>query len=226
MSDEKKDALAVDCTIEKELVEKIAKNPVLPSYLRTKLSNQEVPSLLEIGLSFISKSGGSAIGNPAFGEMLFKQLLDLVVSKDSIDQIRKDCKDSDQSVLASKMILHFVDRFSVFLEGINPKDQIEGMLATQMIGIHHATMDALEKARSFKDPDIKNSFLNSSAKLSRTFAAQMEALNRHRGKGQQKMTVEHVHVNAGGQAIIGNVQSGHKKKKDGGVMGLKANNED
>ena len=31
----------------------------------------------------------------------------------------------------------------------------------------------------------------------------MEALNRYRGKGQQKMTVEHVHVHDGGQAMVG-----------------------
>jgi len=35
----------------------------------------------------------------------------------------------------------------------------------------------------------------------------VEALNRHRGKGQQKVTVEHVTVNAGGQAIVGSVQA-------------------
>jgi hypothetical protein len=34
----------------------------------------------------------------------------------------------------------------------------------------------------------------------------LEALNRHRGKGQQKMTVEHVHVHSGGQAIVGTVE--------------------
>lgn len=42
-------------------------------------------------------------------------------------------------------------------------------------------------------------------KLSRTHAALLEALNRHRGKGQQKVTVEHVHVHAGGQAVVGMV---------------------
>ena len=36
----------------------------------------------------------------------------------------------------------------------------------------------------------------------------MDALGRHRGKGQQKVTVEHVHVNAGGQAIVGAVAAG------------------
>jgi hypothetical protein len=40
-------------------------------------------------------------------------------------------------------------------------------------------------------------------KLSRTYATLVEALNRHRGKGQQKVTVEHVHVHEGGQAIVG-----------------------
>ena len=54
-------------------------------------------------------------------------------------------------------------------------------------------------------------------KLARTFATQMEALNRYRGKGQQKMTVEHVHVHDGGQAIVGQVaQGGGATEKDRG----------
>ena len=54
-------------------------------------------------------------------------------------------------------------------------------------------------------------------KLARTFATQMEALNRYRGKGQQKMTVEHVHVHDGGQAIVGQVaQGGGATEKDKG----------
>jgi hypothetical protein len=44
-------------------------------------------------------------------------------------------------------------------------------------------------------------------KLSRTYATLLEALNRHRGKGQQKVTVEHVHVHSGGQAVVGVVEA-------------------
>ena len=44
-------------------------------------------------------------------------------------------------------------------------------------------------------------------KLSRTFARLLEALNRHRGKGQQKVTVEHVHVHSGAQAVVGTVET-------------------
>jgi hypothetical protein len=35
----------------------------------------------------------------------------------------------------------------------------------------------------------------------------LDALNRHRGKAQQKITVEHVHVNSGGQAVVGIVEA-------------------
>ena len=45
----------------------------------------------------------------------------------------------------------------------------------------------------------------------------MMIAHRRWGKGQQKMTVEHVHVHEGGQAIVGNVQQGggaDKKEKE------------
>src|SRR3954452_22192809 len=48
--------------------------------------------------------------------------------------------------------------------------------------------------------------LSQANKLSRTYALLLDALNRHRGKGQQKVTVEHVHVHSGGQAIVGMVE--------------------
>ena len=40
------------------------------------------------------------------------------------------------------------------------------------------------------------------------YTQQVAALNKHRGKGQQKVTVEHVNVHAGGQAVVGNVEMG------------------
>ena len=53
---------------------------------------------------------------------------------------------------------------------------------------------------------------NLAVKLLRTFTTQLEALQRYRGKGQQKVTVEHVNVNAGGQAIVGTVHRGPTNK--------------
>ena len=96
------------------------------------------------------------------------------------------------------------------LVGIGPKDELEGMLATQLIACHHASMECFRRAMIGEQTfEGRQDSLNQASKLSRTYATLLEALNRHRGKGAQKVTVEHVHVHEGGQAIVGNVsQSG------------------
>ena len=48
---------------------------------------------------------------------------------------------------------------------------------------------------------------SAAARLLRAYAAQVEALRRLRNGGSQTLRVEHVHVNEGGQALIGNVKS-------------------
>ena len=74
-------------------------------------------------------------------------------------------------------------------------------------------MDCYRIAAKSQTIDTKNLVFNSANKLTRTYTMQMEALNRYRGKGQQKMTVEHVHINSGGQAIIGNVTKNSSNAK-------------
>ena len=88
-----------------------------------------------------------------------------------------------------------------------PKDELEGMLAAQLIASHHAAMECYRRAMvSEQTFEGRHENLRQATKLSRASAALLEALNRHRGKGQQKVTVEHVHVHAGGQAIVGTVE--------------------
>jgi hypothetical protein len=90
------------------------------------------------------------------------------------------------------------------LMGIAPQDELEGMMAAQLVAAHNAAMECYRRAmigeQSFEG---RREALTQANKLSRTYAALVEALNRHRGKGQQKVTVEHVHVHAGGQAVVG-----------------------
>ena len=92
--------------------------------------------------------------------------------------------------------------------GIEPRDHIEAMLAAQMAAVHNATMTFARRLTVVETLPQQDSAERAFNRLARTFVAQMEALNRHRGKGQQKMTVEHVHVHEGGQAIVGNVETG------------------
>jgi hypothetical protein len=91
------------------------------------------------------------------------------------------------------------------VKGIEPRNQIEAMLAAQMAAVHNATMAFARRLANIENIPQQDSAQNAFNKLARTFAAQVEALKRYRSGGEQKMTVQHVHVAEGGQAIVGNV---------------------
>jgi hypothetical protein len=93
------------------------------------------------------------------------------------------------------------------VKGLQPRDQVEAMLAAQMAAVHNATMNFarhLARAENIPQQDSAERAFN---KLARTFAAQVAALKDYRSRGEQRMTVQHVHVGEGGQAIVGNVST-------------------
>ena len=93
------------------------------------------------------------------------------------------------------------------VNGIGPRGELEAMLASQMFAAHRLAMKAAADAAHIKNLALQDMKAKQAAKLMRVFTSQMEALQRYRGKGQQKMTVEHVHVHEGGQAVVGQVAS-------------------
>jgi hypothetical protein len=91
------------------------------------------------------------------------------------------------------------------VKGIEPRDQIETMLAAQMAGIHKTIMTFTRRLANVETIQQQDSAERALNKLARTFVSQMEALKRYRTGGEQKVTVQHVSVSEGGQAIVGNV---------------------
>lgn len=91
------------------------------------------------------------------------------------------------------------------IKAVRPRDELETMLATQMAAVHLATMTFARRLAHVDNIPQQDSASNAFNKLARTFAAQMEALKRHRSKGEQRVIVERVNVAAGGQAIVGPV---------------------
>ena len=82
------------------------------------------------------------------------------------------------------------------------------MIGAQLLAAHNAAMECYRRAMIHEQTfEGRREALSQANKLSRTYATLVEALNRHRGKGQQKVTVEHVHVHAGGQAVVGMVET-------------------
>jgi hypothetical protein len=141
----------------------------------------------ETGTTLLLNALGTA--NPIFAEGLIKQLM----------HIGTDGRD-----VATDNINFMI----AVIADIEPRDQMEAMLAAQMAAVHMATMNYAARLTSASSPHQAEAAEKTFNKLARTFTTQLEALNRYRGKGQQKMTVEHVHVHDGGQAIVGTVTKG------------------
>lgn len=140
------------------------------------------------GWGLLMEAMGTVSGH--FSEQLLKQMVNALTHGKGIDQ-------------------EAVNFALAVVAGIKPRDELETMLVAQMTAIHCATMNFSRRLNHVTDIDHLNSVERTLNKLARTFTTQMEALKKYRG-GEQKITVQHQHVtvNDGGQAIIGNVEQG------------------
>lgn len=83
-----------------------------------------------------------------------------------------------------------------------PTSAIEGMAAAQLVALHNAAMECARRAMiPEQTADGCKLNLDGANKCSRTFAVLLDSLNKHRGKGQQTVRVEHVHVDARQQTV-------------------------
>jgi hypothetical protein len=99
-----------------------------------------------------------------------------------------------------------VNAVLAFVEGAEPKDEVEAALAIQLACLHAVTMSMLSNLGGACG-GTRNTAMTASvvARLQKAFAAQVEVLRKLKHGGSQLVRVEHVHVNEGGQAVIGNV---------------------
>lgn len=133
------------------------------------------------------------------------------LAKMLIDQLVNIRYKNNTSETDEQFYSQYVKNILDTIKNINPADHVEAMIAVQMFSIHNAIMKNCSLAVNFiestdiKTIEVTNLRFNMINKLARTFAMQMESLTRYRTKGQQKITVEHLQINSGGQAIIGSV---------------------
>ena len=94
------------------------------------------------------------------------------------------------------------------VEGARPSDELQAMLALQIAVAHELTMQALRRASRVDQIPQYESAGAMAVKLMRAFGSHCELLAKLQRGGEQTVRVEHVHVHAGGQAVVGNVTSG------------------
>jgi hypothetical protein len=100
---------------------------------------------------------------------------------------------------------HGINFMLSIIKGIEPRDQLETMLAAQMAAVHMASMTFARSLACVENIPQQDSAERAFNKLTRTFTMQMEALKRYRTGAEQKVTLQNVSVADGGQAIVGNV---------------------
>lgn len=95
-----------------------------------------------------------------------------------------------------------------FADCLGAEGLLQNMLATQLLGIHDLQQKLLSYAYKYMhDPKYGQYYLNAAAKLSNVFIQLVNSLQKLQGNCQQKVVVEHLHINEGGRAIIGQVNS-------------------
>ena len=95
-----------------------------------------------------------------------------------------------------------------------PRNPIEASLAAQMTATGETAMMFLNRATGpDQTQDAVDLNVTRATRLMRLHLEQIEAMQKLKGKtGQQKVTVEHVHVHDGGQAIVGAVSTTKKER--------------
>jgi hypothetical protein len=102
-----------------------------------------------------------------------------------------------------------------FVEGAKPQNEVESALVMQMGCTHAAAMAVLGRVAGAHGPTRSTAAMASAAaRLLRTYAIQVETLRRLRNGGSQFVRVEHVHVNEGGQAVVGTLAVRRTRETD------------
>lgn len=112
---------------------------------------------------------------------------------------------------------------------IKADNSLEKMLAHQMVAAHELMMksanSAMNELEKLNKKQISHQYhqeegveyqrlANSTAKLMNAFSTHYLTLQKIRSGGNQTMTVQHVHVNEGGQAVIGSIHRGRGEKNE------------
>jgi hypothetical protein len=140
--------------------------------------------------------------DPELGEALMAEALGLADRDAMHGMLRQLVKASVSGESPDAVNLAFMISM---VKSIKPRDSVEAMLVAQMVCVHVMAMRCAHHLANADDIARHDSAARALGRLTRTFPAQIEALNRYRSHGEPAITVQNVAVRDGGKAIVGNV---------------------
>lgn len=109
-------------------------------------------------------------------------------SKDDLDSAKQECHNGMISLVKG--------------------ENLKNMLAAQMLSIHQLQQTSMFMANSASEQDNRQYYTNSSIKLANAFTQQAALLAKLQGDSVHKIVVERVEVHSGGQAVVGDINTG------------------
>ena len=89
---------------------------------------------------------------------------------------------------------------------VQASNTAEKLICHEIAVAHRVAMQQASWALAERDPNIEIKRLQISARMMASAQDGLLTLHKLRATGPQTVTVQHVHVEAGGQAVVGNVQ--------------------
>jgi hypothetical protein len=154
-------------------------------------------------LAMEDRKGGLLLG--ASGETLPQDDVPLLDTMKAPGAVAMDAS-RDRLRLVSQV---GVDCAAVALDAsdtIQASNSLEKMLAHQLAVCHTAAMNYVAKANLQRDPQHAVRMMNLGIRAMETFQRGLITVKRLRGSGEQRITIKHVSVSDGGQAVIGQIQ--------------------
>lgn len=140
--------------------------------------------------SFINAHGSKNVN------LLEKSIKDLIYYYSSHSDTSKEIEDSINFDLS-------------IMDNLKPKDSLEAIMLKQILMTHSVINKCFIRASMNNQSHAdKDGNINRTTKLIRAFNSQIKAYIKYSRGGHQKVTVQHVNVKDGGQAIIGNMHKG------------------
>lgn len=161
-------------------------------YLKTDLDKKDISFQEQRTLFKATSAAISGSISPEYANMFFTQML----SSCFVPQDYAELANAINSVLLS----------------MEPADAVEGQLCARLLVLNNHIAEYMRRAAM---PDQSTAGIdmniNRATKLMRVYNETLDALNKHRRKGVQKVSVQYVNVNDGGQAVVT-----HELKRGGG----------
>jgi len=91
------------------------------------------------------------------------------------------------------------------VHALNPQSPLEGLLTSHAVASHTMAMSAMRRAQTSDYLNQEEHCVKIATKLMNLFVKQTEALQKLKSGGTQQIVVQHVNVQAGGQAALAGV---------------------